>query len=316
MADTISEDNTQTQAVSLFQRPLFVAIFALTAAILWGWAYPLIKLGFGEFGITRDMTGGKILFAGTRFFLSGVIILIFARANGKPFALRRPSDCWFMLLFALLNTTIHYICFYIGLSYAEGARSAIINSLSVFSVVILACVFFKSDKMSWRKVVGCAMGFGGILSLNLGNGSDGGHFTMLGDGMIILNALSSATASLLTREMSHRANIIVGTGYSLAVGGFLLIVIGLLLGGTLPKITPLGVLYWMLLVMISSLAFILYNRLIIYNPVGKVAIYNSLMPVVGVLTSCMCLGETFHCKYAIATILVALGIYIINKGKR
>ena len=41
---------------SLFQRPLWVAVFALTAAIVWGWAYPLIKLGFREFAITPDMT--------------------------------------------------------------------------------------------------------------------------------------------------------------------------------------------------------------------------------------------------------------------
>lgn len=29
---------------SIFQRPLWVTIFALTAALVWGWAYPLIKL--------------------------------------------------------------------------------------------------------------------------------------------------------------------------------------------------------------------------------------------------------------------------------
>ena len=34
------------QPASLFQRPLWVSLFALTAAVVWGWAYPLIKLGF------------------------------------------------------------------------------------------------------------------------------------------------------------------------------------------------------------------------------------------------------------------------------
>lgn len=33
-----------TQNLSIFQRPLWVAIFALTAAVAWGFAYPLIKL--------------------------------------------------------------------------------------------------------------------------------------------------------------------------------------------------------------------------------------------------------------------------------
>ena len=52
----------QAQAVSLFQRPLWVAIFALTAAVVWGWAYPLIKLGFKEFAITPEMTGSKFVY--------------------------------------------------------------------------------------------------------------------------------------------------------------------------------------------------------------------------------------------------------------
>ena len=53
--------------LSIFQRPLFVALFALTAAIAWGFAYPLIKLGYAEFQITPVMTGSKMLFAGIRF---------------------------------------------------------------------------------------------------------------------------------------------------------------------------------------------------------------------------------------------------------
>ncbi|MBQ5393289.1 MAG: EamA/RhaT family transporter, partial [Bacteroidaceae bacterium] len=60
-------ENTPTSDVKslpLFQRPFWVSCFALTAAVVWGWAYPLIKMGFEEFTITPDMTGNKILFAG------------------------------------------------------------------------------------------------------------------------------------------------------------------------------------------------------------------------------------------------------------
>lgn len=64
----------QNDNTSLFQRPFWVSVFALTAAIAWGWAYPLIKLGFEEFHITQDMTVGKMMFAGVRFSISGLII--------------------------------------------------------------------------------------------------------------------------------------------------------------------------------------------------------------------------------------------------
>lgn len=300
---------------SIFQRPLWVSVFALTAAMSWGWAYPLIKLGFAEFEITSDMTGSKMLFAGIRFCLAGLIILAVARSTRRSFHIRAKTDWWFVLLFSLLNTTLHYAFFYFGLSHSEGSRAAILNSLSVFAVVIFACMFFKSDKMTMQKIVGCVIGFAGILSLNLG-GKESGHFTWLGDGMIILNALCGATASLLIRSLGKRIDVFVGTGISLAVGGLLLIVPGVLLNGSLPQVTLMGCLYLLLLIGISTVGFTLYNKLLTCNPVGKVAIYNSLIPVVGAVTSCICLNETFYTKYMVAGLLSATGIYIINKEKR
>ena len=216
-------------------------------------------------------------------------------------------------MFCLLNTTLHYAFFYFGLSHSEGSRAAILNSLSVFSVVIFACLFFKSDHMTLKKIIGCVLGFAGILSLNLG-GADSGSFTLLGDGMIILNALCGASASLMIRGLGKRVDVFVGTGYSLAIGGTLLIIPGLFMGATLPNVSTLGGLYLLLLIAISTLGFTLYNKLLTCNPVGKVAIYNSLIPVVGAVTSCLCLNETFYLKYIMAGFLAAAGIYIINKS--
>ena len=302
------------EQTSIFQKPVWVVVFALTAAIAWGWAFPLIKVGFNAFGITADMTGSKMLFAGIRFAAAGLIVLSVARSNGRSFRTSRLIDWRFILAFALMNTTLHYFFFYVGMSHSEGSRAAILNSLSTFLVVLLACACFKSDKLTSRKMLGCAVGFSGILALNLG-GSESGRFTWLGDGMIILNAICGATANLMTRGLSRRVDVFVGTGYSLTIGGLLLIIPGLVMGGTLPNVNLLGIICLILLIAISAIGFALYNKLLSLNPVGKVAIYNSLIPIVGAVTSCLCLGEIFHPKYAIAGGLAALGIYIINKGK-
>ena len=300
---------------SIFQHPVWVVVFALIAAIAWGWAYPLIKLGFEEFGITSAMTGSKMLFAGVRFMLSGLIVLAIAKATSRDFRIKTPSGWRYVLLLSLMNTTLHYACFYIGLSHSEGSRAAILNSLGVFMLVVLACAFFKSDKLTWRKILGCVIGFTGILILNIGSGKSG-QFTWLGDGMIILNALCSAIAGLMTRGLSRRVDVFVGTGYSLAIGGLLLILPGLWMQGTFPEITGMGIFILGLLIGISTLGFTLYNKLLSCNPVGKVAIFNSLIPVVGAITSCIFLHEPFYGKYAIAAILATTGIYIINKGKK
>ena len=153
---------------SIFQRPVWVVVFALTAAIAWGWAYPLIKLGFNEWHITQDMTGSKMLFAGIRFAISGLIILAIGRSSHKSFKMATSRDWLYIIAFALLNTTLHYTFFYIGLSHSEGARAAILNSLGTFMLVLLACMAFKSDRLTSSKIVGCVIGFAGILALNIG----------------------------------------------------------------------------------------------------------------------------------------------------
>jgi drug/metabolite transporter (DMT)-like permease len=330
----LSVMNNPSASSSIFQRPAWVALLAFLAAFSWGWAFPLVKLGFAEFGIAQDMTASKMLFAGLRFGLAGVIILLIALLTGRSFSFktdhrdgsadpcrkttvisRTVPTILFLLLFALLNTTLHYAAFYIGLSYSQGARAAILNSMSVFTLVILACIFFKSDKMTYRKLLGCVIGFTGILTLNVG-GKQSGAFTLLGDGLIILNALCGAFAGLLTRGVNKRIDVFVGTGYSLAVGGALLIIPSLLMGATLPHVSLWGLCILALLIGISTIGFTLYNKLLTCNPIGKVAIWNSLIPVVGALTSCLCLGETFYPKYIFAAGLATLGIYIINKGKK
>ena len=299
---------------SIFQRPVWVMVFALTAAIAWGWAFPLIKVAFKAFGITTDMTGSKMLFAGIRFAAAGLIVLTVARGGRRSFKTNEKSNWWFILAFALMNTTLHYFFFYVGMSHSEGSRAAILNSLSTFLVVLLACACFKSDRLTTRKILGCVVGFSGILALNHG-GAESSQFTWLGDGMIILNAICGACSNLMTRGLSRRIDVFVGTGFSLTIGGLLLIIPGLAFGGTLPHVNILGCVCLVLLIAISAIGFALYNKLLSCNPVGKVAIYNSLIPIVGAVTSCLCLGETFHLKYALAGGLAALGIYIINKGR-
>jgi drug/metabolite transporter (DMT)-like permease len=182
-------------------------------------------------------------------------------------------------------------------------------------LVLLACIFFKSDRLTVRKIVGCAVGFIGIMALNIG-GAESGGLTFMGDGMIVLNTLCSAFAGLMTRGLGRRVDVFVGTGYSLAIGGLLLIIPGLALGGTLPHISIAGIIILGLLIAISTVGFSLYNKLLSCNPVGKVAIFNSLIPIVGALSSCLCLGEPFYWKYLLAALLATTGIYVINRGKK
>ena len=49
------------------------------------------------------------------------------------------------------------------------------------------------------------------------------------------------------------------------------------------------------------------------HPISKVAIYNSLIPVFGVMFSSLLLREPFSWQYILAAGLTAAGVYVVNR---
>lgn len=167
--------------------------------------------------------------------------------------------------------------------------------------------------MTWRKVIGCLLGFGGVVLINIGNGSvgaEGGN--LLGEGMLLLSAICSAFGGIITRIVTKKTDPLAATGISLAFGGAMLVLAGVMMGGNLKKITPAGLFVLFLLILVSAIGFSLYNQLICYNPVGEIAIFNSFIPILGAILSCVILGEKFMVKYLAAGIMVVTGVYVVH----
>ena len=291
-------------------------MLAASTSIVWAFAFPLIKLGIGEWGIAPDDTGAKTLFAGIRFLSAGLVVLclrFISKKENAPTAAYKPL--WGAFLLGLVNTALHYFCYYIGLSNQSGSRSAVIDSLGSFLLIIAACAVFRDEHMTARKACGCILGFSGVLLVNIGGGA-GGSFTLLGDGMLMLSACFSALGGIITKLVTKRLDAMLATGISLGFGGLLLCIFGALLGGRLDRPTALGAFILCCLVAISTYGFSVYNKLISCNPVGKIAIFNSLIPILGVTFSCLLLGEPFRLRYLAAGLCVSAGIFVINIDKQ
>lgn len=300
---------------NIFTQKPFVVLFATLTALIWAFAFPLIKLGFNSFDIANDDIGSKTLFAGIRFFSAGLLTLFIGKITKKKFSIKGKRSILLLILFALVNTSFHYFFFYIGISNLPGSRSAIIDSLSTFFLIILACIVFKNERMTTKKAVGCLLGFTGILLINLEFGSsDNISFSFAGDGMLLMSAICSAFGGVLTRIVTKKIDAIVATGISLALGGLVLTIVGIIMGGSFSVINVYGIIILILLILVSAIGFSLYNKLISCNPVGEIAIFNSLIPVFGAILSCIILKEAFYTKYILASLFGVLGVYIINKN--
>lgn len=103
------------------------------------------------------------------------------------------------------------------------------------------------------------------------------------------------------------------TGYSLFIGGILLVLLGEVFGGHVYHFTLTSSFTLIYLALLSSIAFSLWNLLLKYNNVGLVSVYNFLIPIFGSVLSAIFLGETiFELKNIVALILVCIGIWMVN----
>lgn len=298
----------------IFKDGKYKSLLAIFCAFGWSLAYPLIKIGYREFQIAAGDLGGKILFAGIRFLFAGLLVSCFCCLRKKKLALENRNDFWWLILLAIVNTTLHYMFAYIGLGYNPSTRSTILDSMGGFFLIILSTILFSDDKLSASKIMGCVLGIAGVVAINLQPGEAFfSNITFRGDGMILLNASCGALGGVITRITSKKMNMMPTTGRSMMIGGALLLAIGFVIGtdGSW-RFTISGVLVLTALIMISAVCFAVYNELLSYHPISRIAIYNALIPVLGVIFSALLLKEELKWQYAIAVMMVACGIYLVN----
>ncbi|MCB6310154.1 DMT family transporter [Mediterraneibacter glycyrrhizinilyticus] len=295
------------------QNPIVICVLALLCCALWGSAFPCIKIGYEWMEI--EGTGSQILFAGYRFFLSGVLTFVLGCLLERRILRMKRENFGVIFRQGVLQTTIQYVCFYIGLAHTTGAKGSIINASNAFVSIVAAHYMIRSERMTWKKGLGCILGLAGVVLVNLEPGGFGGGFRFLGEGMVLLCTIAYGVSTVLLKIISDRESPMTITAYQTLIGSVLLIVTGWCLHGEVSVNTwkSSALLFYMAL--LSTVAFSLWTLLLKYNPVGKVAVYGFTIPIFGVLLSGILLGETiFSVKYVAALIFVSGGVILVNRN--
>ena len=297
------------------QDPAVVCALALLCCALWGSAFPCIKLGYAWLDI--EGTGSQILFAGYRFFLSGIFTFIIGCVVERRFLTLKSDSLWPVFRQGLLQTTLQYVFFYIGLAHATGAKSSIINASQGFVAIIASHFMLKSEKMTWKKAAGCVLGFAGVVAVNLSPGAWGTGFNVASEGMILVCTIVYGISMVTLKMISDAESPMTITAYQTLMGGALLVGIGLVTGGSVEGFDIKSILLLIYMALLSTAAFSIWTILMKYNPVGKVAIYTFTIPIFGVALSGMILGEkVFEIKNLIALVLVSAGIVLVNRMEK
>lgn len=298
-----------------FSNTYIVCICAIFCCLLWGSAFPCVKIGYKLFEIDTESVPSLMLFAGTRFTLAGVLVIVFGCIIKRKFLFPKPKNLWRVGLVSLFQTVLQYTFFYIGLANTAGVKASVLNGLGVFFTIIAACFLFRTEKFNLIKLLGCVLGFGGVILINIG-GDFSFSFTILGEGFVIFSGLSSAIAAGLVKIFSKHEDTTALCGYQFFLGGIILIIIGASSGGAIPHVDVGAAFMLLYLAFLSACAFTLQGVLLRYNPVSKVAVFKSTNPVFGAVFSLLNPYETDKSLSWFtlpALVLVCAGIFVINK---
>jgi drug/metabolite transporter (DMT)-like permease len=303
-----------TTTPHFFSRPRNLVLLATLCCLLWGSAYPAIKGGYALLGIERGDTAAQLVFAGYRFVLAGLLLLALAHVLGRKVWALGGRQWGQVGLLGVAQTSVQYVFFYVGLAHTTGVKASILNATGTFFSVLLAHWLHSNDQLNRRKALGCAVGFVGVMVVNLraSQSLDGG-FTLLGEGFIVIAAFVLSAASIYGKRLSQAIDPMVMTAWQLALGGTVLLLAGHAGGGALGTFSFPAATLLAYMAVLSAAAFALWATLLKHNRVGQVTVFNFLIPVFGALLSALFLGEAvLEWRNAAALVMVCAGIWLVT----
>lgn len=132
---------------SSLKKEIITILGVMLCSTLWGSAFSGIKIGYSLWNIASDDTWRIIRFAGIRFFLAGILVILIGSLMKKTFLFPKKNEWGKILLLSLFQTIGQYIFFYIGLAHTTGVNSAVVDSLTVFFAILVACFGFRTERL-------------------------------------------------------------------------------------------------------------------------------------------------------------------------
>ena len=301
---------------NIFANTPGLVLGALISCALWGSAFPMIKIGNPLFGIATGDAASQILFAGIRFTISGILTIVaVSLVRRRPLCPRTGDDFRKALILSLFQTAGQYALFYPGVSRSSGITASIIEASNVFITVFIAALVFRSERLTSRKLLGCAAGFAGVVLVNIGASSVGD--TPLGSMLVLASTVCAGTSACLTQRYAADHDPVMLSGWQFLMGGVTLVCAGWLAGGHVAPSGPeaLGVLLY--LGFLSAAAYGLWSVLLSHNPVSRVTVFGFMNPVFGVALSALLLRESPAAgpvRLVAALVLISLGVIVVNRA--
>lgn len=258
----------------------------------------------------------------SRFFFASVVLLgvklFFDRKIIVPSLPILASSA----VLGFFGAFVYNMFFFRALSNITAGRAALIVSLNPILTTMLSFFFFK-EPLTFSKILGSALALLGVATV-LSHGALGNIATSFGVGeaFMLISVCAWTLYTLLGRfflKHVRNADPLTLTTYA-CISGFLLLSLCSLNSGTLHDFYSIFSNLKLLLpcmylgVLGTALGFVFYYDAIKQIGASRAAIFNNLVPVMGVLMGALLLGETLDASVAYGGTMVVIAIFLTTQN--
>ena len=274
----------------------------------------MLALGLNQVGIKIVNEGLAPVFqAGLRSLAAAPLIFIYCLFRGSKIDTSRPvfiagvlTGLAFALEFALL---------FQALQWTSVARASIFFYTMPFWVALAAHFLIPGEKLTPIRIIGLAMAIAGVVIALSDRQATAGPNAFLGDILALLAATGWALIAIVARTTAFSTlKADAQLFYQTAVSAVILLPLAFLLGDTWREPTTL---HWLIfsaqVLFVVCTCFMLWFWILSIYPASDMASFSFLAPVFGVIFGWLILNESLNWTIAIALILVAIGIVLINR---
>ena len=278
----------------------------LILCVSWGGQQVAIKLAAADIS--------PVMQSALRSIGATVLVGLWVVLRRKPLIVFDGTLWWGVaagLLFAF-----EFMLIYWGLEFTHASRAIIFLYLSPFVVAIGMQLFVPGEKLGMIQFLGLGCSFLGILV------AFGESFTfpsrqmLIGDSMLVIAAIFWGATTVLIKagplaQIAPSRTLL----YQLSVSAVVLPLGSLALGEPgivkLTYVAAASLLYQT--VWIASITYLAWFWLIRHYPAARLASFSFLAPLFGVLAGWWILDEPVTAGLLLAMVLVAAGIYLVNR---
>jgi drug/metabolite transporter (DMT)-like permease len=275
--------------------------------IIWGTTYIVTKIAIREVP--------PLTLAALRFLITALVLLPFALAAGGLRRLPRPLPVGDIVAMALTGFVLYYAFFNYALEYGSASQGALIQALIPVGVAITAVIVLK-EKLSGTRVSGIALAVLGVAIIVIAGKSDSeSPSPLLGAVLMLLSVVAWSIYTVQVKRLAEVEPTVLLTAIA-CVGTVIQIPLVVFELARRPEPLAISAQGWASVVFLgaiaSGLGLLVYNRALRLLDASLVGTYINLVPIIGVLSAVLLLGEALEGWQIAGSVLALLGVWLAS----